>query len=249
MALLLRDSHYESMDPISQMVEPFVSPALDVMAKMSDGFYIDIKDVQDMVGAFFKKESALSLHGDTHTLYTGDLVQLSPELRALMLEIDSTHQRYVQNNLRISLETESVKFTYGQPCALPGKVRISVDPKATEPSAVRDFFIAELKTVVNPSQVFKEGIKAIVDGLSLDNEILRGRTSQSTSKLLLELSRLIREDVWRIRSSVVIDQMGVCVAHVLNQSPGWGADLASLIHLKIMTHSKTPIYSFARIKE
>jgi hypothetical protein len=252
MSLLLRDEKYESMDPISQMVEPFVSPALGVIISMGDECYIDAAKIADFISNDWRntKPSTISLSsGVSSSLHIKDLISFVPFLSESLSKLDDTHQKFILSNIKFSLSSESIRFARGETTDINEKIRLFVPPKAQDQSYIKSFFIQELRDSICGCSANKEAIKTIIEGLSLDPVIARGRAGNSLYTLSAEIATLIASDKWRIRSSTVLCEMSRSLTKVLDSAPGWGAELASLVHLKIMTHANTPIYSFTRIEE
>jgi len=251
MSLLLRDEKYESMDPISQMVEPFVSPALDVIAKIGDDCFVDLDEIKKFIlnSWLYAHPSRVNLSsGSTNTITIKEIISFIPHVHESLNRLDDAHQKYLFSNAKISISGQ-VNFVYAETTSSEGRIRIFIPPKAQEVSSIKSFFVQELRDSMNRSAADKDSIKTLVDALSLDPVIARGRAGSALYALSSEVARLLESDQWRVRSSIVIGEMARSFVKVLNASPGWGAELASLVHFKIMTHNNAPIYSFTRIKE
>jgi molybdopterin/thiamine biosynthesis adenylyltransferase len=239
------------MDPISQMVEPFVSPTLDVIAKIGDDCFVDLEEIKKFIlnTWSYAKPSRVSLSaGSTNTMTIREILSFVPHVYESLNCLDDTHQRYLFNNAKLSISGQ-VNFTHSETMRSEGRIHVFIPPKAQEVSSIKSFFIQELRDSMNRSAADKDSIKTIVDALSLDPFIARGRAGSALYALSAEIARLLESDQWRVRSSIVLGEMSRSFVKVLNASPGWGAELASLVHFKIMTHNNAPIYSFTRIKE
>lgn len=251
MSLLLRDEKYESMDPISQMVEPFVSPVLDVIAKIGEDCFLDIDEIKKFIlnNCPYAKPSRVSLSsGSANSITAKEILAFIPHINESLICLDDKHQKYILSNIMLSISGQ-VNFLYGETTKSEGRIHVFMLPKAQDASSIKSFFVQELRDSMNRSSADKHSIKTLVDALSLDPIIARGRASSALYTLSAQIATLIESDQWRVRSSIVIAEIARSLVKVLNASPGWGAELASLVHFKIMTHNNAPIYTFTRIRE
>lgn len=253
---ILKDSYYESMDPISQMVEPLVSPVLDVAEVLPHKYSIPFSAVMNSVLEDFKllssdqsKIDLLFAHNNAY-LSASQLLIKHTDAESELLKLDTAHRVYYKDLWDVTMPVNSVSFNLtelnGVICE---DVILHLDEKGLKQDALRSRFISLFREKISKSHSNKEQMKLLVNSLSLNPAIAKGKTYNAVYNIACELSELMTADKWRIRSTAVMMDAADAVVRVLEARQGWGEDLANLVHLKIMTHNNSPIYTFTKVKE
>lgn len=253
---ILKDSYYESMDPISQMVEPLISPILDVAEILPHKYSIPFSAVMNSVLEDFKllssdqsKIDLLSAHNNVY--FTAcDLLIRHTNAEAQLLKLDSEHRYYYRSLWDVTMPVNSVSFDLTDlESTNCGDVILHLDEKGLKQEALKARFLTIFRDSINRTHSSKEQVKMLVNSLSLNPALIKGKTGNAVYNIAIELSELIATDKWRIRSTAAIMDTARAIVRVLDGRQGWGEDLANLVHLKIMTHSNNPIYTFTKVKE
>jgi hypothetical protein len=253
---ILKDSYYESMDPISQMVEPWVSPILDVAESLPRKYSIPFSAVMNSVLKDFKllnsDQSKIDLLFAHNNLYlsASELLIRHTDAEAQLLKLDTAHRFYYKDLWDVTMPVNSVSFNLTElndtSCE---DVILHLDEKGLKPDVLKSRFIIIFRDKINKAYGNKEQVKLLVNSLSLNPTLAKGKTNNAVYHVACELSELITADKWRIRSTAVMMDAADAVVRVLEAKQGWGEDLANLVHLKIMTHNNSPIYTFTKVKE
>lgn len=253
---ILKDSYYESMDPISQMVEPLISPILDVAEILPHEYSIPFSQIRDRVLESFNllnhKDSSISLQNVYNSAYfsAAELLIEHTDAEKHLLKLDNVHRGYYKGLWDVTMPMDNISFELAQADSVDfGEVILDLDSSGLKPEVLKSKFLLIFREKINKAYASKEQVKLLVDSLSLSPSLVKGKTHNAVYRIACELSELIAADKWRIRSTSVMVDTADAVVRILESKQGWGEDLANLVHLKIMTHSNSPIYTFTKVKE
>lgn len=253
---ILKDCYYESMDPISQMVEPLISPLLDIAEIIPHKYAIPFSQIRDRVLESFNllnhKNSSISLQNIYNSAYlsAAELLIEHTDAEKHLLKLDTDHSRYYKDLWDVTMPMDNISFELAQADSVDfGEVILHLDSSGLKPEVLKSKFLLIFREKINKAYASKEQVKLLVDSLSLSPSLVKGKTHNAVYRIACELSELIDADKWRIRSTSVMVDTADAVVRILESKQGWGEDLANLVHLKIMTHSNSPIYTFTKVKE
>lgn len=248
MSSLFKDPCFEFMDPISQMVEPFISPVLDIAPSINGHINVPMSELQNFLyKTLYNKSAPITNLTDSFRIAPIDVARLVVNVDDMLSSLDSAHRDYVESNLEVILPSNNISFSGPDDVSGFGAVKVQMTDESLKPELIKRYFLSKLSRRIDSSSDDRAQLSTIVDSLSLSKKIVSGRTSRAKLNLIDAITRAIEEDTWRVRSSVVIWEIATSIDRVLCSRRGWGEDLANLVHFKIMTHSNKPIYSFARI--
>lgn len=252
MSSLFKDPCFESMDPISKMVEPFTSPIFEVAQNSPKTYTIPFDALRRRLVDDFRKDR------DTRNIRSGSyheidarqlLIDFTDVRNTLNDQLDTAHFFYYTSmwNIETSHEKmESVLDDEGQ--SGYGDVVLSLNEDIFKQDVVKKWFTERVRISIEQTVTDKNQIKTLLEHLSFTKRDI-GKNLSSKRDLSLYVCELIASDKWRIRSSAVLADLGDAFSSVLNTDQGWGLKLTDLIHFKILTHSANPLYSFPRTKE
>lgn len=246
MSSLFKDPCFESMDPISKMVEPFTSPIFEVAQRHPMVYRIPFEKLRKaLVNDDVSSLSRSSYQLDSRRL----LIDLTDVKATVGGQLDPLHFTYYLSMWNIETSHDEMTFL-AEDCAQDdyGDIVLSLDQDVFKQDAVKKWFTEAVKISINYTSTDKSQVKTLLEHLSFTKRDV-GRNLSSTKDLSQHVYELIKSDTWRIRSSSVLADLSDAFSSVLRADQGWGVKLTDLIHFKILTHSGNPLYSFPRTKE
>jgi hypothetical protein len=248
MVALFADETYDSLDPISQMVEPFQCPVLDELSKLDQSFVLTRDQVRPFMikmcksGSFYLGLDKLI----AHVMYG----------RNEIFEEDSTticsaYRSMFNRSLKVDLSDGCFSYNTNKG-AVVKESDILISKLDTSESKIIDYVLEKAcDNIYTPSELDTEDIQRLSDLADLlDVPCERRRKGQKYWRDLIcgALETKIRSNQWRIRSSEAMFDVASLVSQVASGS-GSNYHLAkiNLIHIKAIARSNKPIYKISRL--
>lgn len=244
MTSILTDEVYESMDPISQMLEPFESKLFDLIRSLPETLIIkDDVIVKVFLEQCISQQTYLCVY-DFLNEQTGTAIYNHPLSEGLFKSILIPK---VEGKFEFC---DIEKKPIGD---LPKIYFIKDKVKSTENNVIRSI----IQVVKNDSNrpykdVFTSEdlirLKELAALLDIPPSETKHRSRRRWFKLIFDkLENNISTSAWRIRSESAIYKIFKIVETIYYGDKGWEAEKMSLIHLRLMVRSNKSIYKISEI--
>ena len=242
---LFDDKKYESMDEISQMIEPWENPYDSILEKLPDEYEIEPRIILRHVNAY-EVDVAFIKYLLNKYLTQDEIMVL---LNARLTEKDYKNGKYIPGlydvNISENFSINSVTQETTGSLKLVKTIKTMSEAKLKE----RILYTADRCLFIKRSA---DSYKA--DSMRTVYEVVTGKPYQSDtrskkdliSEVKKELINLIAEDRWRIRSFNLYIKL-INWFESFN-TMGSSASIANIMKLKIMTYNGRAIYSIGEEK-
>lgn len=242
---LFDDKKYESMDEISQMIEPWENPYDSILEKLPDEYEIEPRIILRHVNAY-EVDVAFIKHLLNKYLTQDEIVVL---LNARLTEKDYKNGKYIPGLYDVNISGDFSINSVTQ--EITGSLKLVKTIKNMSEAKLKEkiLYTADRCLFVKRSA---DSYKA--DSMRTIYEVVTGKPYQSDtrskkdliSEVKKELINLIAEDRWRIRSF----NLYIKLIHWFESfnTMGSSASIANIMKLKIMTYNGRAIYSIGEEK-
>lgn len=241
---LFKDKVYESLDDISQMVEPYQWDLNEQLGQMPDEIIIDERLIRDAIDTGYI------------CLYTSDILQdkanelglesvaiAISEKSLLIYEFYDMVSEYIDDGIteKNSMSYDPVinKITGGHIKLV--KKKMAFEDRDIEDRMINDLENSLLRSFCTVSSVNKSRINEIADLFGAKDVISERKARLKVRKLINRYKNLIRERELNIRDFKLMERF--VRWNILYIKDGKLPALSNITKVKIMMRSKLPIYS------
>jgi hypothetical protein len=246
---LFVDKKYESLDWVSQAVQPIDSVVNQLLSEVPDEVVLSLSNIQECMSSY---GNSTSIGVTVGTILRGISTPFKKNLRALSWKENSLFEKC------FSLSCEPNTVIDLQNNTIAGKITLN----KIKFSLTED----DLKSLLG-----SRGIDAVCYVRGYGNDDKRALVERANEMLLLlgenmkdinttksnsyktrlpllakALTNLFKEDRWVIRDGELADKIGFWIADYVEK--GTISALANLTTLKVMTHNGLPIYSIKEVQ-
>jgi len=235
---IFTDEKYESLDFISQAVEPFVDPTNDILSNLPDSIEIN--------GDFIVKSLTWG------SLYSGDIIRQAIEhlitddkLITKHLIYDSYRVKSNEESFIVDLVTGKCLFTSSkEPIIKVVKDRNTISDDEVR-FAVLEYYMSKLYwTTFDKSTETVRRLKGVCDLFEADKNT--ASMVKLKSNLIDTINKKIRKDIWRIRSTDAIESLIKLIVKYIKHDQY--SAYATLAKFKVLTCRSATIYSLKEIE-
>lgn len=253
MTAVFTDDIYDSLDPLSQMIEPFKCPVLDELAKLDDSFVL----TKDQIRPFMKKivkedKNSVSLSDLIAEVFYGQQKMFAEHGAACSESNARAYMKIFNRSLKVEFHDEGFSFNKSKNLIIH-ESDLTVTKLNTSESAIFDEI---LKTACERIDVPSNGLESediqriaeLAELLDIVPERRRKGYRYWRDLVREGLERKIRSNEWRIRSSEAMFDVASMISQIAFGS-GSNYHLAkiNLIHIKAIARGNKPIYKISRL--
>jgi len=227
------DKVYESLDWISQAIEPIESPINTILTSIPDEFEIDYTTFLKLKNSHdnsLRKETIIKSLIDSERTLTWDEMNIIRDCFTVQ----------VSENTVIDMESKTIK----------GNIKFLKIKNLLDDTVLRKILgtngIKDLASDIKYNNVDISKINEILDILGKCDHIKSKSTRKKVCCLLSRLEKIMSNNEWNIKDTELANKVGLWILNYINH--GNLAALGNLAKLKVMTHKGLPIYSIEEIK-
>ena len=242
---LFDDKKYESMDEISQMIEPWENPYDSIIGKLPDTYEIEPHIILRNINAY--EVDAVFIKYLFNKYLTQEEVMLV--LNARLTDKEYKNGKYTPGLFDIDISGDfSINSVTKE---TTGSIKLVKTIKAMSEAKLKEKILYQAERILFQKRT-SDSYKA--DSMRTVYEVVTGKPYQSDTRskkdliyeVKKELINLIAEDRWRIRSFNLYIKL-INWFESFN-TMGSSASIANIMKLKIMTYNGRAIYSIGEEK-
>jgi hypothetical protein len=244
MTSILVDEVYESMDPISQMLEPFQSDIFDIIRSLPDLVEIteelalaklieQCKERQSYVSVydFLIDHLNIDLTANMHNWVMYILKETFTPSVEDSFTFDPDNDRHVGSVPKISFTKDTKKLSDDN------IVKLILERITTK---------AKVNISADSSDIMR--IRELAQLLEIDASQIKSKSfTRLQESIFNKVYSNIMERKWRIRSQKAIEDLFAHINCILEGEKGWEESRIALIHLKMMVRFNKPIYKITEL--
>lgn len=249
MAAVFVDEIYDKLDPISQMVEPFQCPVIDLLSLIPEEKKLSLEESR-----------ALMIKIMTHP--SGPYIKVCDVVELIFPNVDlsiisrirstSAYSSILPEILSVDIQGE---FCYN---STTGQVisdctfTLRKGPNITESNVMNMILTKIAKSVFFPNSLDADQLARVKDLAEILEAKVEHKTRRSSSYWSKVIENALLEKIhanqWRIRSSqAMIDLVRLIDEIISGHSSNWHISKINLIHVKAIARTNKPIYKIAEL--